>query len=47
MEGQQRGARKNCSGTVDNLIIDKNGGLGLSSEKEKSKRNLDRRWKGL
>ena len=23
MEGQQQGARKNCSGTVDNLLIDR------------------------
>ena len=43
MEGQQRGARKNCTRTVDNPCTYERstGWLGLSSEKEKSKRSLN------
>ena len=40
MEGQQRGARKNCSGTVDNLLID--GTVALDCHRRK--RNLNAAW---
>ena len=40
MEGQQRGATKNCSGTVDNLLIDKMVALDC----HRRKRNLSATW---
>jgi len=40
MEGSQRGAKKGCSGTVDNLLIDR----PVTLDCQRRRRNLSMAW---
>ena len=40
MEGEQRGAKEGCSGTVDNLLIDR----AVCQDSHRGRRNLSMAW---
>ena len=40
MEGEQRGAKKGCSGTIDNLLIDRM----VTQDCHRVRRNLSMAW---
>ena len=40
MEGEQRGAKEQCSGTIDNLLIDRT----VCQDCERGRRNLSMAW---
>ena len=40
MEGEQRGARENCSGTMDNLLVDRM----VCQDSQRGRRNLIMAW---
>ena len=40
MQGEQRGAKENCSGTIDNLLIDRM----VCQDSQRGHRNLNMAW---